>query len=213
MNLTANFYAIAAFGMMALGSYTAAQAEMTNPLLEREKWSFTDKEAWKWKGKGADTELVLKKQSQFKPKVRSPFNLAWFEGGDWESFTLTAEVRLDLFNQGNNDVCIAFGKESDTRFYYAHLGEKADAVHLQLHVVNDADRKSITQKGAKVLPWEPGKWHKVKVERDTATGTIRVWFDGTEILSATDKTLGKGAIGLGSFDDLGSFRKVEIISK
>ena len=182
----------------------------TKPLAEREKWSYGDPSAWEWSDMGDDTVLALKKPSAFKPKVRSPFNLAWYTGGDWESFTLTAEVKLDLFNGGNNDVCIAFSKESDTRFYYAHLGEKADAVHLQLHLVNDADRKSITKEGAKTLPWQPGTWHQVKIVRNAADGTIKVWFDGAVVLSAEDKTLGKGAIGLGSFDDLGSFRNVKV---
>lgn len=181
------------------------------PLLERGFWNFGDADAWEWQGEGEGTVLSLVRQSDFKPKVRSPFNLAWFSGGEWDSFTLTAEVRLDLFNDGNNDVCIAFGKQDETKFYYAHLGESADAVHLQLHIVNDADRKKITATGAKELPWEKGKWHKVKLVRDAETGTIAVWFDGVEILSAVDKTFGKGRIGLGSFDDLGSFRNVVII--
>ncbi len=191
-------------------SFATAQVK---PLLERGKWSFGDESAWEWTGEGEGSVLGLKKQSDFKPKVRSPFNLAWFEGGEWGSFTLTAEVRLDLFNKGNNDVCIAFGKKSDTEFYYAHLGEKADKVHLQLHLVNDADRLSITKTGAKTLPWKKGKWHKVKLVRDLDNGIITIWFDGEEVLGAEDKTLGKGKIGLGSFDDLGSFRNVGIVPK
>ena len=188
----------------------AVAGETVKPLANQKQWEFGDPAAWVWTGEGDETVLSLKKQSAFKPKVRSPFNLAWFTGGEWESFTLTAEVRLDVFNEGNNDVCIAFGKSGETKFYYGHLGEKADAVHLQLHLVNDADRKKITAEGAKTLPWKPEAWHRVKLERDVAAGTIKVWFDGVQVLAAVDKTLGKGAIGLGSFDDLGSFRKVEI---
>jgi len=189
---------------------TSAYSQQVKPLSHHDKWSFGDESAWTWTGDGEETVLSLEKQSDFKPKVRSPFNLAWFEGGEWESFTLTAEVRLDLFNQGNNDVCIAFGKQDEAKFYYAHLGEKSDKVHLQLHLVNDADRASVTEKAAKTLPWKPDTWHKVKLVRDAKTGSITVWFDGVEVLSATDKTLSKGGIGLGSFDDLGSFRNVVV---
>lgn len=180
------------------------------PLLEREKWQFGDEKAWVWEGEKEDPILRLQKPSDFKPKVRSPFNLAWFEGGEWGSFVLTAEVRLDLFNAGNNDVCIAFGKKDETHFYYAHLGEKADAVHLQLHLVKAAPREKITKKGADILPWKKETWHQVKIERDIKSGNITVWFDGKKVLEANDTTLGKGQIGLGSFDDLGSFRNVSI---
>lgn len=199
-------------GILAAIFFTSLSAggQEVKPLEKRDAWTFGDKAAWEWIGEGAGTELILKKPSDFKPKVRSPFNLAWFEDGEWGSFTLTAEVRLGVFNQGNNDVCVAFGKTSDTRFYYAHLGEKADAVHLQLHLVNDADRKAITTTGAKTLPWRPETWHRVELVRDVDAGSIKVFFDGAEVLAAEDKTLGKGKIGLGSFDDLGSFRNVTI---
>lgn len=198
---------IACFASVAMILPAPAENEL---LEQREAWSFGDESAWMWEDPGAETVLRLVKQSDFQPKVRSPFNLAWFDSTKWKSFTLTAEVRLDLFNQGNNDVCIAFGKASDTRFYYAHLGQKADAVHLQVHLVDDADRTAITKTGAKTLPWKPEKWHQVKLHRDVESGEIRVWFDGVEILTANDKTLGKGKIGLGSFDDLASFRNVKV---
>jgi hypothetical protein len=199
-------------GILAAILFTAlsASGQEVRPLEKRDAWTFGDKSAWEWNGEGAGTELILKKPSDFKPKVRSPFNLAWFEGGEWESFTLTAEVRLGVFDKGNNDVCIAFGKSSDTKFYYAHLGEKADAVHLQLHLVNDADRKAITTTGAKTLPWKPETWHRVKLVRNAGMGSIKVFFDDVEVLAAEDKTLGKGKIGLGSFDDLGAFRNVVV---
>ncbi len=85
-------------------------------------------------------------------------------------------------------------------------------MHLQLHIVNDADRKPITKKGLKTLPWKEATWHQLKLVRDAKAGTITVWFDGVEALSAVDDQFGKGKIGLGSFDDLGSFRNVEIVA-
>jgi hypothetical protein len=210
MDRLPTFPALAACAVALLAPPALAADDPTPPLLEREKWSFADPAAWQWEGDAEAPILRLTRQSDHKPKVRSPFNLAWFSGHEWESFTLTVEVRLDLFNQGNNDVCIAFGKQSDTRFYYAHLGENADAVHLQLHLVEDADRKSITREGAKTLPWKPETWHQVKLVRDHRSGSIRVWFDEKEVLSASDLTLPQGQIGLGSFDDLGSFRNLRV---
>jgi DNA-binding beta-propeller fold protein YncE len=181
-----------------------------HPLQQRAQWQFEDPAAWEWQGEGEATTLVLKKPSKCKPKVRRPFNLAWFGGADWDSFTLTCEARLDVFNKGNNDVCIAFGGRGESEFYYAHLGETADGVHLQLHVVNQADRKAITTNRAKALPWKSDHWHPIKLVRDASTGSIKVWFENELVLEATDTTFGKGRIGLGSFDDLGAFRKVTL---
>ncbi|MCX6855701.1 MAG: hypothetical protein NTV80_12445, partial [Verrucomicrobia bacterium] len=189
----------------------AADAEV-HPLMQRDKWKLEDPAAWEWQGDGKATTLVLKKPSGYKPKVRRPFNLAWFGGAEWDSFTLTCEARLDVFSKGNNDLCIAFAGRGESEFYYAHLGESADAVHLHLHVVNQADRKAITTTRAKTLPWQPNHWHQIKLVRDASTGSIKVWFDDQLVIEATDKTFGKGRIGLGSFDDLGAFRNLCVMS-
>jgi hypothetical protein len=196
--------------MLLLCFMAASSLLAEQPLQQRVQWQLEDPAAWEWQGEGQATTLILKKPSQYKPKVRRPFNLAWFGGAEWDSFTLTCEARLDVFNKCNNDVCIAFGGRSESEFYYAHLGETADGVHLHLHVVNNADRKAITTNRAKTLPWKPNHWHQIKLMRDAASGSIKVWFDTQLVLEASDKTFTKGRIGLGSFDDLGAFRKVVI---
>jgi len=199
--------------LLRLFCFMAASSLLAeHPLQQRDQWQLEDPAAWEWQGEGDATTLVLKKPSQYKPKVRRPFNLAWFSGAEWCSFTLTCGARLDVFNKGNNDVCIAFAGRGESEFYYAHLGETADGVHLQLHVVNQADRKAITTNRAKSLPWKPGHWHPIKLVRDVSSGSIQVWFDDQLVLEASDTTFGKGRIGLGSFDDLGAFRKVTITS-
>lgn len=196
--------------LLACTSLLAAAPE--HPLQHRDQWQLEDPAAWEWQGTGDATTLVLKKPSQFKPKVRRPFNLAWFGGAEWDSFTLTCEARLDVFNSGNNDVCIAFGGQGESQFYYAHLGETADAVHLHLHIVNQADRKPITTKRAQSLPWQPDHWHPIKLVRDASSGSMKLWFEDQLVLEGSDKTFGKGRIGLGSFDDLGAFRNVSVTS-
>jgi sugar lactone lactonase YvrE len=196
--------------ILILGFIAASSLLAEQPLQQRDQWQLEDPAAWEWQGEGDATTLVLKKPSQYKPKVRRPFNLAWFGGAEFGSFTLTCEARLDVFNKGNNDVCIAFGGRGESEFYSAHLGETADGVHLQVHVVNQADRKAITTSRAKALPWKPEHWHPIKLVRDASSGSIRVWFENELVLEASDTTFGKGRIGLGSFDDLGAFRKVAI---
>jgi len=196
--------------MLLLCLMAASSLLAEHPLQQCAQWQLEDPAAWEWQGEGEATTLILKKPSHYKPKVRRPFNLAWFGGAEWDSFTLTCEARLEVFNKGNNDVCIAFGGRSESEFYYAHLGETADGVHLQLHVVNHADRQAITTNRAKTLPWQPNHWHQIKLMRDAASGSIKVWFDTQLVLEASDKTFAKGRIGLGSFDDLGAFRHVVV---
>lgn len=191
---------------------TFARAEPMKPLNDPSAWSLGDSAAWSWSQEGGTPMLTLAKPSSFKPKVRSPFNLAWLKTADWASFTLTVEARLTKFDEGNNDLCLAFARQDETRFCYAHLGEKADEVHHQIHLVDHADRRKITATRTNGTPWKPGVWHKLKLVHDTATGSIAVFFDDMTkpVLTAQDKTLDHGWIGLGSFDDLGQFRNLVI---
>jgi len=55
----------------------------------------------------------------------------------------------------------------------------------------------------------------VKVVRDSSLGTIEVYFDDMKKphLTATDKTFGKGRIGIGSFDDMNDFDDVRLFGK
>ncbi len=191
-------------------SRTAALA--LDPFAEESAWKFADATAWQWQAAPTGKELVLQKQNAYKPPYRSPINLAWFQTREWSSFSLTFECQLSRFDKGNNDLCIAFGGTAPDQFYYAHLGEKADAPHHQIHLVDHADRKPVTTYRTSGTPWKKDHWHKVKVVRNTDTGDIAVWFDDSPfpILAARDKTLTWGKIALGSFDDEGRFRNLRI---
>lgn len=198
--------------LLLLAALASIHAETLKPLDDQAAWSFGDPSAWSWSKEEGTTVLTLTKQSGFKPKVRSPFNLAWLKTGDWTSFTLTVEARLTKFDDGNNDLCLAFARQDETRFYYAHLGEKADEVHHQIHLVDHADRRKITATRTSGTPWKPGVWHKLKLVHNASTGSITVYFDDMTkpVLTAEDETLNHGLIGLGSFDDLGQFRNLAI---
>jgi hypothetical protein len=195
-----------------LSSLPLFAMETLRPLETPAAWKFDDASAWRWSKEGTTQVLTLHKQQDFKPKVRSPFNLAWLANLDWKSFTLTVDARLTKFDDGNNDLCIAFGRQDDTRFYYAHLGEKADGVHHQIHLVDHADRRPVTATRTEGSPWQPGQWHRLKIVHDAAGGKMTVYFDDMTkpVLTAEDRTLAHGWIGLGSFDDLGEFKNLEI---
>ncbi len=179
-------------------------------LADETAWKLGDPTAWQWDSSAR--EWNLKRQSSYQPPYRSPANLAWFEPREWCSFSLTMECQLTSWNEGNNDLCIAFGGSGADRFYYAHLGEKTDEPHHQIHIVNRADRRAITTYRTPGTPWKKDVWHRVKVVRNAETGDIAVWFDENPqpILTARDRSLTWGKIGIGSFDDTGRFRHIRI---
>jgi hypothetical protein len=155
---------------------------------------------------------VLEKAGTPGGKIRRPAALAILKSVPLTDLTFRLELRstapVDL---AVRDVQLIVGYQSPTEFYYVHLSAKTDAVHNGIFIVNNADRRRIDAPTSKAQLTDQA-WHRARLERNAATGSIAVFLDdqATPILSATDKTLAWGRVGLGSFDETGEFRNVEV---
>ena len=171
---------------------------------------------WSLDGSGswtiADAKLILEKAGKPAGPIRRPAALAILKTEPLKQVALDVEVRStapqDVLRR---DVNLVFGYESPTRFYYVHLSGVTDAVHHGIFLVADADRRRIDDgKGPPQL--KDQAWHRVHLERDGETGRIAIYVDGSKapVLVASDTTIRAGRVGLGSFDDTGEFRKIQI---
>ena len=126
---------------------------------------------------------------------------------------MTFRVKSTKDTGGHRDCCVFFNHQNETNFYYVHLGANPDPHSGQIMIVKDAPRKAITVNKNKT-PWDD-EWHNVKLVRNSKKGTIKIYFDNMEKphMSATDKTFGKGRIGIGSFDDMNDFDDIKIWGK
>ncbi len=183
-------------------------------------WQATDPNAWRIeKGRGGKV-LSLFGKSDYKPQVRSPYNInivrdvnpASPRGGvNVSSFVMELQMRSTRPYNPNRDLCVFFGYQGPTHFYYAHIADKADNVHNAIHIVDGADRVSIAKTRNQGNSWQDG-WHKVKLVRNVDKGTIEVYFDdmNTPVMTAVDNRLKWGRIGVGSFDDTGQFDDIKL---
>ena len=171
---------------------------------------------WTLDGSGtwevADNSLRLTKAGVPGGPIRRPAALAVLKSPSFTKVTLEAEIKstapVDL---AVRDVELIFGYESPTRFYYVHLAGISDAVHNGIFVVADADRRRLDEPNS-VPQMKDQAWHRVRLERDPATGRIEVFVDGskTPALKATDTTIAAGRVGFASFDETGEFRNIVV---
>lgn len=143
--------------------------------------------------------------SKFQPVHRSPPNIALLKDLVVGDFELTAQVQSTNVDAGpHRDMCVVWGYQDPTHFYYVHFGAKADPHACQIFIVNDAPRVAITQKASEGTPWTKG-WHVVKVVRRVADGAMEVYFDDMDepAMTAHDAAFAWGQVGLGTFDDHG----------
>ncbi len=170
-------------------------------------WEPTDETAWRIVKQGMNSAYTLtKKRSDYNPPFRSPYNQSILKNVSVKSFVLDAQMQSTHPDYNHRDLCLFFGKQDEAHFYYVHLGKKMDDHANNIFIVNGSARKRISEKTTDGTNWDDN-WHHVRVIRDIKSGSINIYFDDMEkpVMTANDKNFLWGRVGLGSFDDTGTF--------
>ena len=177
-------------------------------------WEPKDPSAWKVVKQGDNSFYSMFKDSSYKPEVRSPVNFALLKEVMVSDFILDVDMRSTQEVYGHQDLCLFFGYQDPSHFYYVHLGREADAHANSIFLVNGEPRVSIAQKRTDGTAWTKD-WHHVRIKRDTSKGTIEVYFDDMKkpVMTTVDKHFLHGRIGIGSFDDTGDFDNLSLRGK
>jgi len=175
-------------------------------------FAMTDPSAWIFTPGTPQGALELAKQSQYSPPVRSPVNIALIADRQFGDFILECDFLQTGREYGHRDMCIFFGLQNPTNFYYAHIATAADDHAHNVFIVKNAPRTKIAKKTTQGVNWGLNVWHRVRLERRAGDGTIQVWFDDLSepIMIAEDPAFSAGHIGFGSFDDTGRVANIRI---
>lgn len=148
-------------------------------------------------------------------EIRAP--TAWSVLSDYpvSSFAFTGKLKSHTNPEILvRDMLVLFHYQDPTHFYYVHFSATSDNVHNIIGLVNGADRVKINREpaGESVFRLTDMDWHEFKVTFDSGTGEIQAYLDDMEtpIVTASDSTLPHGLVGVGSFDDTGSFDDLEL---
>src|SRR5262249_18824120 len=156
-----------------------------------------------------------KYKSTYTPKYRSPIHVALLKQYPLTDFVMDVELMSTTEPYDHQDLCLFFNFESPEKYYYVHLGRKADMNANNVFIVNEADRKNIAKETSKGVEWKKDTWHTARLVRQATTGKIEVYFDDMTkpIMKAEDKTFQTGFVGFGSFDGRGRFRRATLNTK
>jgi len=179
-----------------------------------EKWTPNIPENWQVAKEENSTVYQLISPGPAGP-VRAPTSWSLLKDFDVTSFVFTGKARCkaDPAN-AQRDVCIIFHFQDPTHFYYVHFSATSDEAHNIIGLVDGKDRVKINreppdQSTARMVDL---KFHEFKVTYDSRSGEIRAFLDdmSTPVLTAKDKTLDHGLVGVGSFDDTASFDNIKL---
>ena len=176
-----------------------------------EGWTFADPKAWRVSSEDGVSFLSTFTDSDYRPVVRSPQNIAWLKDLKVGSLVLDATVRSTQAEYGHRDVCFLFNRVDASHFYYVHIATHADDHANSIFLVNGEPRVSICTDRTDGTHWTEG-WHHVRIVRDVETGSIQVYFDemSKPIMKTSDKTFTEGTVGFGAFDDTADLTEITI---
>lgn len=172
----------------------------------------TDPSVWTVSTADGRSALELTKQSDYKPRYRSPFNIALVGGLVFGDAIIDVDCLQTGKEYGHRDMVFVFGFQDPANYYYTHISTKADDHANQIFLVHEAPRVKISRQSNAGNNWGLNVWHHVRVERRVSTGLIQVYFDDLThpIMTAEDKTFGPGWLGFGSFDDTGKITNIKV---
>ena len=210
--------ALAAAGALAAhGSTASAQPSASSAASFRADLSSAARlDAWTLDGNGVwairDGLLLLEKAGKPAGPIRRPGALAILKTSALGDASIAVELRSDAPEDVlRRDLLLVAGWQSPTRFYYVHLSAVRDDVHNGIFVVDEADRRRIDDRSDRP-PLKDRAWHTARLVRTASTGRLEVFVDGeaTPIMTATDRSILSGRLGVGSFDDTGAFRGIHV---
>lgn len=151
-------------------------------------------------------------------KVRAPTSWSVLKDFDISDFIFTGRLKCKARSDNpHRDMVVIFHYQDPMHFYYVHFSAVSDENHNIIGIVNGKDRVKINLEnpGESVARLTDREFHEFKVTCNAETGEIKAYLDvmKTPILTAVDTLLGHGLVGVGSFDDTGSFDDIKLWGK
>jgi hypothetical protein len=172
----------------------------------QEKWDVQSAQDWVV----GDNLLQLKVSAEpVAGQPRRPTKFALLESKPYNKVTVDAEIKRD-----GRSLIVVYAWQDEAHYDYAHISLDAAAtqpVHNGMFHIFGGERVRISSlDGPGSLPTQD--WTPIKLVFDGETGRCYVEVNGRRnpSLDAVDLSLRWGRVGLGSFDETGSFRKVRV---
>jgi len=209
----------ALFVLPALFFFLCCGTKTPEPLPELVRYDFEHPSAEAWMSRNPDHWRVTEYEGSMvyelmspgeQGTVRAPTSWSLLQDFDVSSLQLTGRVKCKTVPSNTyRDMCVFFHFQDPTHFYYVHFSARSDSLHNIIGLVNGKDREKINlePEGGSIYRLTDDNWHEFKVTYDASSGEIKAYMDDMEnpVLTAKDRTLSHGLVGVGSFDDTGYF--------
>jgi hypothetical protein len=192
---------------------------ISNPEIEesgstQREWAPSNPEAWKYQD-SMNSQIkseTRKVESDWTFPFRRPLSVSMLQQVMVSDFNLSARIQCSTSPLSSREMGVVFGYQDPGHYYYVHLSSNGNQGGSRIFVVNGAEWKPLQLVASSPAAWADGVEHRVRIERNTVAGEIRVYVDNAEnpVLEAHDKTYLKGLVGVGTLDGKGKVDQVEL---
>lgn len=174
-------------------------------------WTVPSAPDWKVSEDAGKPMLQLLVGREPLPGPRRPGQFALMEMAPADHVTLDADVRPT-----KRSLMIVFAYQDEGHFDYLHFSTDTamqQPVHNGVFHVYGGERVRISAKDGKASFSGINKWFHIKMEWNGNAGEVQGFVDGVPVpsLHAVDLSLRDGRIGIGSFDETGDFKNLELV--
>lgn len=175
------------------------------------RWDVINPSDWKIESQNGSTVLELITPRNPLPGPVRPIQFALAQTKDLNPVKIQLDMRPRALS-----LIIVFAYRDPAHFDYAHLSTDTatkQSHHNGVFHVFDGERVRISPVTGRAAFPQTNHWYHVVLNYDGEKGSVDVSVDGVDIpaLRAVDLSLSSGRVGLGSFDEVGDFRNVEIL--
>ncbi len=180
-------------------------------------WQPNAPHIWEIREEGGERALHLTAAGPSGP-VRAPRSWALLQEYDVSDFLFSGRMRcLAALDNPHRDLVVVFHFQDPTHFYYVHFSASSDESHNIIGLVDGRDRVKINLEpaGKSTVRLTDHAYHDFKVTYESSSGMISAYLDDMAVpmLTAADRTFSHGRVGIGSFDDTGSFDTIILWGK
>jgi hypothetical protein len=173
-------------------------------------WDVPNASDWKIESQNGSPVLELITPRNPLPGPVRPIEFALAQTKDLRRVKIELDMRPRALS-----LIIVFAYRDPAHFDYAHLSTDTatkQSHHNGIFHVFDGERVRISPVAGRAAFPQTNHWYHVVFNYDGNKGSVDVSVDGADIpaLHAVDLSLSGGRVGLGSFDEVGDFRNVEI---
>ena len=178
-----------------------------------DRWEVFDRSDWMIATQNGVQVLSLNRPRAPLPAPRRPMQFAIAQTPPFDR----VNMQLDMRPRGRS-LIIVFAYRDPAHFDYVHLSTDTgmqQPVHNGVFHVFGGERVRISSQAGPAAFEQTNRWYRVSFEYTGENGTVHVSVNGRDIpaLRAVDLSLSSGQIGLGSFDEVGDFRNLNIAAE